>query len=187
MPRSLPLGRVLPAALALALVPLAATLPTGARADAPPNPRAQGYEATIRWTPHGIPHITADDFGSLGFGSGYAASSLVICTLYDTVVTGRGERSLHFGADARYNDQVTLDASNLQVDTVVGDLHAQEAACRIGERGMVEIARRFGLAETERHFDELLDYSEREARRTIAGLPDGTWRCGQPAASSSMA
>lgn len=126
MLRSLPLGRLLPAALVAALVPLTANVPTGASADAPPAARTQRYEATIRWTAHGIPHITADDFGSLGFGSGYAASSLVICTLYDTVVTGRGERSLHFGPDARYDDQVTLDATNLQVDTVVGDLHARK-------------------------------------------------------------
>src|SRR5258708_40182415 len=66
-------------------------------------------------------------------------------------------------------------ARNVRVpDTVIGDLHAQEAACRIAERGMRELAARYGVDELEQHFDELLDYSEREARRTIAALPHGT-------------
>jgi acyl-homoserine-lactone acylase len=81
------------------------------------------YEATIRVTKHGIPHITADDFGSLGYGSGYAAASASICTLADTLVTARGQRSRWFGPSARYDDQVSLEASNLQVDAFVTDLH----------------------------------------------------------------
>ncbi len=83
------------------------------------------YHATIRRTEHGIPHITASDFGSLGFGSGYAAAETSICTLADTLVTARGQRSKWFGPDKRYNDQVTLEASNLQVDAFVADLHAR--------------------------------------------------------------
>jgi N-methylhydantoinase B len=68
-------------------------------------------------------------------------------------------------------------ARNVRVpDTVLGDLHAQEAACRIAERGMQDLARRYGGADAlERCFDALLDYSEREARRTIAAIPDGTY------------
>jgi len=67
-------------------------------------------------------------------------------------------------------------ARNVRVpDTILGDLYAQEAACRIAERGMTELAERYGVAELERFFDELLDYSEREARRTIAAIPDGTY------------
>ena len=81
------------------------------------------YVATIRRTEHGIPHITADGFGSLGFGSGYAAAQTSTCTLADTVVTARAERSRWFGPKKRYNDQVTLEASNLQVDAFVTDLH----------------------------------------------------------------
>ncbi|WP_370248832.1 penicillin acylase family protein [Nocardioides sp.] len=109
----------------LLLAPLLSALPgsPGQAAPAPPPARAARYEAQIRWTEHGIPHITADDFGSLGFGSGYAAAENSICTLLDTLITGRGERSRWFGPSARYRDQVTLDATNLQVDTVVGDLH----------------------------------------------------------------
>ncbi len=115
-------------------VPLAVSAASGASADPSPTTttdratatsqaRRAGYAATIRRTSHGIPHITADSFGDLGFGSGYAAAENSICTLADTLVTGRGERSRWFGPDGNYNDQVTLNASNLQVDAFVTDLH----------------------------------------------------------------
>jgi N-methylhydantoinase B len=69
-----------------------------------------------------------------------------------------------------------LIARNVRVpDTILGDLHAQEAACRIAERGMTALAARHGVAELERYLDELLDYSEREARRTISAIPDGSY------------
>ncbi len=61
-------------------------------------------------------------------------------------------------------------------DVVLGDLRAQDAACRIAERGLAALAARYGIAELERAFDELLDYSERGARRTIAAIPDGVYR-----------
>ncbi|MFC4785272.1 penicillin acylase family protein [Nocardioides sp. MAHUQ-72] len=106
-------------------VPAEATpVPTAAVASTAAQPARAGhhYGATIRRTPHGIPHITADGWGSLGFGSGYAAAETSACTLADTLVTARGERSRWFGPHRRYNDQVTLDASNLQVDAFVTDL-----------------------------------------------------------------
>src|SRR6478609_6334950 len=110
------------AALTLGLVPalLSVTVPTisgGAQAATPT------YKATITRTQHGIPHITASDFGSLGFGSGYAAAGSSICTLSDTVLTGRGERSRYLGPSATYDDQVSMTGTNLQIDTLVTDLH----------------------------------------------------------------
>lgn len=88
-----------------------------------PAAKASKYKATIRFTEHGIPHITANDFGSLGYGSGYAAAEASICVLADTLITGRGQRSRWFGPKARYNDQVSMEGSNLQIDTLVTDLH----------------------------------------------------------------
>ena len=61
-------------------------------------------------------------------------------------------------------------------DVVLGDVEAQIAACRIAERGMQALAEKYGPAELLSCFDALLDYSEREARRTIRAIPDGTWR-----------
>ena len=61
-------------------------------------------------------------------------------------------------------------------DVVLGDLQAQLAACRIGERGVSELARRYGIQGLEGHFEELLAYSERAARQTIRSIPDGVYR-----------
>ena len=115
---------------AASLVPLGTAVATAGGGPAAasagvghPAHRAATYQATIRTTTHGIPHITASSFGSLGFGSGYAAAQSSVCTLADTLVTARGQRSRWFGPKHRYNDQVTLDASNLQVDAFVTDLH----------------------------------------------------------------
>ena len=124
---------LLPLLGAVPVSPTAALTTTSAvqAAETGPQDRTAGvsraagprYDATIRWTKHGIPHITAGDFASLGFGSGYAAADASICTLMDTLVTGRGQRSRWFGPRGRYDDQVTLSGSNLQVDTLVTDLH----------------------------------------------------------------
>ena len=59
------------------------------------------YSAEIRRTQSGIPHIKAADWGSLGYGYGYAQAEDNLCTLADAFVTYRGERSAWFGADAR--------------------------------------------------------------------------------------
>ena len=85
--------------------------------------------AEITRTEHDIPHIVADDFASLGFGHGYAAAEDNLCNLADTMVTGRGERSKHFGPEARYTDQVTLSATNLQTDVLFTNIR---------DRGVVE-------------------------------------------------
>ncbi len=80
------------------------------------------YRATITRTAYGIPHVVAEDFGSLGFGQGYGAGQDIVCSLADTLLTGRGERSKWFGPDGTYDDQVTLDATNLQADTLFRDI-----------------------------------------------------------------
>jgi acyl-homoserine-lactone acylase len=85
-------------------------------------PRDGVPRATISRTSYGIPHVVAEDFTSLGFGQGFAAAEDTICVLADTLVTGRGERSRFFGPDERYSDQVTLKATNLQTDTVLGSI-----------------------------------------------------------------
>jgi acyl-homoserine-lactone acylase len=119
--------RLIAAASGVVLVGLSLQIPSAAGSAAPATSRAAQqagprYRATIRTTEHGIPHITAAGWGSLGFGSGYAAARSSICTLADTFLTGRGERSLYFGANGHYDDQTAIDATNLQVDAFVTDL-----------------------------------------------------------------
>lgn len=59
--------------------------------------QVEKYDTTIRWTSYGIPHIKADDWGSLGFGFSYAVATDAVCVLAEEVVTVNGERSKYFG------------------------------------------------------------------------------------------
>jgi acyl-homoserine-lactone acylase len=62
------------------------------------------YTAEIRRTSYGIPHILARDYGSLGYGYGYAFAQDNLCVMADRVVTLRGQRSRYFGPTADAND-----------------------------------------------------------------------------------
>jgi len=64
----------------------------GGCSDGPP-----AYEAEIRRTAGGIPHIKAEDFGSLGFGTGYAAAEDNLCLLAENILRYRGQLSRYFG------------------------------------------------------------------------------------------
>jgi len=75
---------------AVALV-LAAGLAGGAQ--------AARYDVEIVRTKYGIPHITAADYGGLGYGQAYAFAQDNVCLIADKIVTVSGERSRHFGAD----------------------------------------------------------------------------------------
>ena len=55
-----------------------------------------------------------------------------------------------------------------------GDLSAQVAACRIGERRLREIVGRYGAAETQRYAGHLLEYSAEMMRGALAELPAGS-------------
>ena len=57
-----------------------------------------------------------------------------------------------------------------------GDLAAQMASIRVGEKRLQEVVQRYGNDETQEHMSALLDYSERVTRQAIAGIPDGVYR-----------
>lgn len=80
-------------ALAIAAVGLGATL------AAIPAAASDGYEATIRRTSHGIPHITGDTYADVAYGFGIAFAEDNICTAADFYVTVNAERSKWFGPD----------------------------------------------------------------------------------------
>jgi acyl-homoserine-lactone acylase len=65
-----------------------------AAAHGPSTPR---YLVTIVRTADGIPHITASNFGSLGYGYGYALASDDICTMANGYLTVEAQRSRYFG------------------------------------------------------------------------------------------
>ena len=57
-----------------------------------------------------------------------------------------------------------------------GDLAAQMASIRVGEKRLQEVVQRYGISETHDHMAALLDYSERVTRQAILRIPDGVYR-----------
>ena len=115
------------ASLSLLLLAPAAAAVTTAQAAAPTAARTEAsYEATIEITRHGIPHVTADSFEDMAYGAGYVTTAAATCNLMDTLLTARGERSLHLGGSARFQDGVGGSGTNLEWDTLVGDLHDRQ-------------------------------------------------------------
>ena len=77
------------------------------------------YQAHIRRTSYGIPHIEAKDLGSLGFGDGYAQAEDHLCSIADQVVRVRGERARYFGAgqsNEHLNSDITMKGLDLEGD-----------------------------------------------------------------------
>ena len=94
--------------------------------------------ATIQRDANGIPHITAENFAGLGFGYGYAFAEDNICTIAETYVTVRAERSQYegdgvegtFGPDGSYPQRGNgFGANNLNSDFFYQ---------RIIDRGIIE-------------------------------------------------
>lgn len=56
-----------------------------------------------------------------------------------------------------------------------GDLTAQIAANRVGERRLGEIVAQYGLAVTQQYSRAVLDYGERMMAKVIAAIPDGEY------------
>ena len=79
-------------------------------------PSGESYQARIRWTSYGIPHVEARDLGSLGFGDGYAQARDHLCDIADQVVRARGERARFFGRgpnDRHLNSDLGMRALNV--------------------------------------------------------------------------
>ncbi len=60
-------------------------------------------------------------------------------------------------------------------DLVIGDMHAQVAAIRTGERRIHDILAKFGRARVDEAIRILAEHGERAARQALAALPKGTW------------
>lgn len=56
-----------------------------------------------------------------------------------------------------------------------GDLRAQLAANKLGERRICELIEKFGVDELNNYIEGLLEYTERRTRKAIAKLPSGTY------------
>ena len=90
----------------LATAVLALLAGCGGNDDADDAPLA--YQAEIRRTAMGVPHIKASNWAGGGFGMGYVQAQDNLCTLADAFLTYRGERSRYFGGSAQlaYNSTI---------------------------------------------------------------------------------
>ena len=72
---------------------------------------------------------------------------------------------------------IQMIEKNVRVPVLVmGDLDAQVAACRVGERGLIKLIERYGGGDAFATYTEALhDYAERMMREEIAALPDGVY------------
>lgn len=59
--------------------------------------------------------------------------------------------------------------------SILGDMNAQVAACRTGERRYQELLTRFGLTTVREATAEIFAQAERADREAIAAIPDGTY------------
>jgi len=106
--------RRLPLVVAAALVGTLAVPAAFAHAPARHGPK---YDVTITRTEYGIPHIVAKDYGSLGYGYGYAFAQDNICTMAADYATVEGQRSRWFGPDKSYTMQGnSVTVTNLDSD-----------------------------------------------------------------------
>lgn len=94
----------------LSLIALAALAACGGSGDDDSDspPPTSSYSAEIRRTAMGIPHIKADNWAGLGYGVGYAQAQDTLCTLADSFLTYRGERSKYLGGDALAVNKTTI-------------------------------------------------------------------------------
>ncbi len=60
-------------------------------------------------------------------------------------------------------------------ELVIGDLEAQVAATRTGERRLIEIHEKFGGAQLEEAIQRILTHGEAQVREGLTKLPRGTW------------
>ena len=60
------------------------------------------YAVDVRWTSYGIPHVLADDWGSLGYGFAYATAVDGICVFAKELATANGTLTADFGASDKH-------------------------------------------------------------------------------------
>lgn len=60
-------------------------------------------------------------------------------------------------------------------ESSMGDLRAQIAACRLGERRIGELVERYGLADLNASIERIFRDSEQRARQVVAGFTDGDY------------
>ena len=131
-----------PVAVAVAMASLAACSGSEPPANAPGSGTGTDgeFDARITRTDFGIPHIVADDYGSLGYGFGYAFAEDNICVLLEDLVTIRGERARYFGRDGSYTIRANgATTGNIDSDFFWKLVATDEAVQRLNDSASAQV------------------------------------------------
>ena len=101
------------------------------------------FKVDIRWTSHGIPHVKADDWGSLGYGFSYATATDAVCVIAKDLVMVNGEMSRYFGSDEGNLESDVFHKSVLTADKVAAFNAAQSERALDFSQGYVAGYNRF--------------------------------------------
>ena len=101
------------------------------------------YDVDIRWTSYGIPHVKANDWGSLGYGFAYATATDGICVFAHEVARANGTLSADFGASDENLASDTFHRAMVTTDRVQRNAAAMSGNMRAYSTGFVEGYNRF--------------------------------------------
>lgn len=82
----------------MSLMALASLTLTGCFDNSSSSSAPAEYNVSITYTEHGVPHIRAANYPSLGYGVGYAQAETNLCTLAEQIMKLKGEKSQYLGA-----------------------------------------------------------------------------------------
>ena len=101
------------------------------------EPERSTYKVDIRWTSHGIPHVKADDWASLGYGFSYATATDAVCVIAKDLVMVNGEMSRYFGQEDGNLESDVFHKSVLTADKVAAFNSVQTERARSFSSGYV--------------------------------------------------
>ena len=106
--------------------------------------------------------------GSSGFGSTNSQS------IFDEGIQLRAIKI--FSKGARNEEAMRIIEDNIRYpESSLGDLRAQTAGCKIGERRLSELFGRYGIETIRTCVDEIWSQAEKLARAKISAIPDGIY------------
>lgn len=81
-----------------------------------------------------------------------------------------------YASGVRNDEVLSIVEANVRTpQLVIGDIEAQVAACRNGEREYIELLQRYGSDTIRASAEALHDYAERLTRAEISAIPDGVY------------
>ena len=95
------------------------------------------YNVDIRWTSYGIPHVKADDWGSLGYGFAYATATDGICVFAREVTRANGTLSADFGVSDENLASDTFHRAMVTAETVQKNAASMSENMRAYSAGFV--------------------------------------------------